>query len=488
MADDNMEIQEITMIPADAIWQHPDNPRKDLGDLTESIRKKGIMQNLTVIPGHYMTDEEWKELAAEYKKNPTEELRNKMNTIHMGKFLTDGYTLIIGHRRFAAGKQAGVTEFPCRIVKDMDKREQIGTMLEENMQRNDLTILEQANGFQLMLDLGVTEEQISEKTGFSRTTVRHRLNIAKLNQTELKKKTDADGEFQLTLTDLYELEKIKDIKARNKVLKEATSSRDLVWRAKRAVEVETRARNLRGYKELFKKAGIKQAPKGTENERYSGKWESLQEWDLEKEPPKTLKKFKEDNLQYVVYFGTTVAVIVPAKKKEKKLSEYEIREKERQKARKSLKQKSNEMYADAIKFIKGVISGDIEPLKEDVGLYKELLTALIDGNVSFIESNLANVFTGYGLYELQHDHPEKWQEFKQWKESLSPLQRALAYMSDVKYTELYGYNGEYREEPAKKVKAVFGFLAKYGFSVTEEEEKLLDGTSELYVKEDKACS
>ena len=39
-------------------------------------------------------------------------------------------------------------------------------MLEENMQRNDLTIWEQANGFQMMLDLGETEESIAEKTGF----------------------------------------------------------------------------------------------------------------------------------------------------------------------------------------------------------------------------------------------------------------------------------------------------------------------------------
>ena len=55
------------------------------------------------------------------------------------------------------------------------------------MQRSDLTIYEQAQGFQLMLDLGDTEEQIAEKTGFSKTTIRRRLNIAKLNQDELKR-------------------------------------------------------------------------------------------------------------------------------------------------------------------------------------------------------------------------------------------------------------------------------------------------------------
>src|SRR5699024_8991558 len=98
----------------------------------------------------------------------------------------------------------------------------------ENMQRNDLSVCEQAQGFQLMLDLGETEETISEKTGFSRTTVRHRLNIAKLDQ-EILAEREENESFQLSLTDLYELEKVKDIDERNKTLAHASNSRDLKW-------------------------------------------------------------------------------------------------------------------------------------------------------------------------------------------------------------------------------------------------------------------
>ena len=177
----------IVNININQIYPHPENPRKDIGDITElseSIKKNGIMQNLTVIPGHYRTHAEWAALEKAYRVNPTEELRNKMNK----KWYDDGYTLIIGHRRCAAAKAAGLTELPCRVIEGMSRKEQISTMLEENMQRNDLTIYEQAQGFQLMLDLGETEETISQKTGFSRTTVRHRLNLARLNQEELKKK------------------------------------------------------------------------------------------------------------------------------------------------------------------------------------------------------------------------------------------------------------------------------------------------------------
>lgn len=93
-----MEKTEIVKIPADQIYMHPDNPRKSLGDISElsaSIKKNGIMQNLTVIEGHWDNDKNWH---------------------------TDGFTLLIGHRRFAAGKQAGVTDFPCKIIGETDKK------------------------------------------------------------------------------------------------------------------------------------------------------------------------------------------------------------------------------------------------------------------------------------------------------------------------------------------------------------------------------
>lgn len=56
-----MENEELTMLPVSAIYPHPDNPRKDVGDVTEladSIKKRGILQNLTVMPGHWLTMDE----------------------------------------------------------------------------------------------------------------------------------------------------------------------------------------------------------------------------------------------------------------------------------------------------------------------------------------------------------------------------------------------------------------------------------------------
>ena len=452
-----MDDKGIVSIAVENIYQHPDNPRKDLGDLSElsdSIKKKGVMQNLTVIPGHWDEKLEWHE---------------------------EGYTLIIGHRRCAAAKMAGLKELPCRIVDDMSKKDQVSTMLEENMQRNDLTIWEQANGFQMMLDLGDTEAQIAEKTGFSKTTIRHRLNIAKLNPKELQKK-EKDENFQLTLKDLYELEKIEDVKTRDKVLKAATDSRDLVWKAKQAVTEETKARNKKLFAKLFKKAGIKKAPDGAENERYSGKWDILQSWQLDKEEaPKSLKKFKEGAL-WVVFWGSEIAVIAPAKKQKKGLSEYEIKEKEKAKAKKELKQRHKTLYAEIDRFLMGIITKEISPLKEDVELYKALTLASIKGNVDYYRGDLANFYSGKGLYELEKDDPEEYKEFLEWEKNLSPLHLAIAHMTSIKKCEMYNYNVEYHQDSAGKVKAIVDFLARYGFSVSDEEKQMLDGTHELYRK------
>ena len=96
----------------------------------------------------------------------------------------------------------------------MDKKTQVATMLLENIQRNDLTVYEQAQGFQMMLNLGETVSDISEKTGFSETTVRRRTKLLELDQEEFKKSTERGA----TLMDYAKLEKIKDINLRNEVL------------------------------------------------------------------------------------------------------------------------------------------------------------------------------------------------------------------------------------------------------------------------------
>ncbi|MCM1439181.1 MAG: ParB/RepB/Spo0J family partition protein [Roseburia sp.] len=176
-------MENIINITMGQLYPHPDNPRKDLGDLTEladSIKANGIFQNLTVSP----------------------------------RADGEGYTIIIGHRRHAAAMLAGLTELPCAVVA-MTPAEQVKTMLMENMQRADLTVYEQAQGFQMMLDLGGTISSVAADTGFSETTIRRRVKLLELDPKEFKK-SEARG---VTLFDYMELDKVDDPKEKNKLLK-----------------------------------------------------------------------------------------------------------------------------------------------------------------------------------------------------------------------------------------------------------------------------
>lgn len=173
----------LIMLPVESLKPHPENPRKDLGDLselTESIKAQGVLQNLTVVPDK------------------------------------DGvYKIIIGHRRFAAAKAAGLEELPC-VIADMNEKEQLATMLMENMQRADLTVYEQAKAFQqLSLDLGMPIKEISRKSGFSETTIRKRTKLAKLDESEFKAACDRGA----TLFDFEALDKIKDPNLKKRCLK-----------------------------------------------------------------------------------------------------------------------------------------------------------------------------------------------------------------------------------------------------------------------------
>lgn len=175
---------KLQMIPVDKLHPHPDNPRKVIGDvseLAESIKANGILQNLTVVPNN----DNW-----------------------------DDFTVIIGHRRLAAAKQAGLTELPCAVV-EMTEKEQLSTMLTENMQRSDLTVYEEAKGCQLLLDLGDTVAEVAEKKGFSETKIRRRVKLCELDE-------EAFRESQLrqpTLQDYERLNQIKNIDVRNGLLK-----------------------------------------------------------------------------------------------------------------------------------------------------------------------------------------------------------------------------------------------------------------------------
>ena len=156
MKHDNHFVDEISRrtktsvirnIPITRILPNPQQPRKDLGDLSElvdSIKEKGIIEPIIVKPKD-------------------------------GKF-----EIIAGERRYTASKIAGLKEIPC-IEYDVAENEALELSLIENMQRKDLTVLEQANTIRDFEEIyGYTHEEIAKKIGKSRVTVTELIRIGNL--------------------------------------------------------------------------------------------------------------------------------------------------------------------------------------------------------------------------------------------------------------------------------------------------------------------
>lgn len=462
-----MENSGIVSIKVENLYPHPDNPRKNIGDvseLAESARKNGIMQNLTVIP--------LSALDTEPEEQPEAESVSLLSDFHV----------LIGHRRLAAAKEAGLTEVPCKIISKISRKEQVGIMLEENMQREDLTIYEQAQGFQMMLDLGETEESIAEKTGFSKTTIRRRLNIAKLDQNVLKEKQNDDS-FQLSLKDLYELEKVKDVNTRNKILSEANSSRDIVWKAQNAVAEAKRNETASKIIEMLKEKDIKKAPEKASNEMYTGKWDTVKSFSLDDEVPEELKyrAKKTDELFYLVHYRE-IKIIKKAEKKKETAEEKARKEKEKNK--KQLKAIIKEMDARRKEFIQNIVHKKIAPIKETDEVQRELWSAMIALGTSLYESGIRSFITGKEDYKCTQEERDAAKaaiaEYGMTEQMLIVLNQAMNNNSEV-----FDWCGRFDTTKAEKMMRGYRILERYGWSFEDEENRVMDGSHELYEPEEK---
>ena len=312
----------ITNVEVTKLLQHPDNPRKNIGDVTElaeSIKARGILQNLTVVPAE-----------------------NGM------------YTVIIGHRRLAAAKQAGLTEVPCAVV-DMDYKTQLSTMLLENMQRSDLTVYEQAQGMQMMFNLGVPVAEIVEKTGFAETTVRKRLKIATLPTEQMQQAVERGGKLE----DYVQIADIKDEGERRELLK-VVGTRDFDFSLSRAKKRQIEAEKTPLVKAELKSIGAK----AVKNQIYSTAYERVEQCAITDWKEGTFKKPKnKEELFWEISYGTAYLmrkkVKVPKKKEEKSECEQRI-----DSANRELKRLTETAYECRVNFVKNFTA--VEKHKETI--------------------------------------------------------------------------------------------------------------------------
>lgn len=92
-----------------------------------------------------------------------------------------GYEIVAGERRWRAARLIGIKELPC-IVKDLTDEENMLLAIIENMQREDLNPIEEAEGISQMMDTyGLTQEEVSKSLGKSRPYITNSLRLLKLN-------------------------------------------------------------------------------------------------------------------------------------------------------------------------------------------------------------------------------------------------------------------------------------------------------------------
>lgn len=138
-------------LPINKIRPNKGQPRKtfkaeDLAELTDSIKQNGILQPLLV------------------------------------RRQADHYEIVAGERRYQAAKAAGLEEVPV-IIREISDEDVFKLALIENLQRSDLTPLEEAQGYrQLIKDKGLTQEELAQALSKSRSTITNTLRLLDLPQ------------------------------------------------------------------------------------------------------------------------------------------------------------------------------------------------------------------------------------------------------------------------------------------------------------------
>lgn len=194
-------------LPVDKILPNPSQPRKQMDEstlleLSQSIKKDGVLQPILV------------------------------------QIREDGFELIAGERRLRAARLAGLTVIPARVFDGVDKQQQAILALVENLQREDLSPLEEAQGYVELRDrFGLSQEALADAVGKDRSTVANTMRILSLPEKVKaaiagKKLTAGHGRALLRAVDRTRIEEI------------ATRAIDEGWSVRR-VEQEVAGKAIR---------------------------------------------------------------------------------------------------------------------------------------------------------------------------------------------------------------------------------------------------
>lgn len=149
-----------------------------------------------------------------------------------------GYQIVAGERRWRAARMAGLSEVPA-VVREMSDHEVMELALIENLQREDLTPLEEANGYQTLLDkYGMTQEEVAKTVGKSRPAVANALRLLHLPEgiREMVERGELSAGHARTL--LAFPDEASMLEAAKKAVEQGLSVRELERMAKKAAEAQ----------------------------------------------------------------------------------------------------------------------------------------------------------------------------------------------------------------------------------------------------------
>lgn len=429
----------LTTIAIEKLHPHPDNPRKVLGDideLAESIKASGILQNLTVVP----MNDDWTE-----------------------------FTVIIGHRRLAAAKQSGLTELPCAVV-EMTEKEQLSTMLTENMQRSDLTVYEEAKGCQLLLDLGDTVAEVAEKTGFSESKIRRRVKLCELDEEAFKESQIR----QPTLQDYDRLNQIKDIEVRNELLKSIGTNNfdNLLYSAVQKQEADEEKEKI---EKLCLEHGMIKAQKYREipdNYEYTGIFAL-----------KNLigKDFADGRKRYFYFaYGSNVYIYAEALEKQEKNNAEEEKRKLEEQRWDELEEQAEEIDERCEALRRGFM---LDTNFNDNNKKQELVKFI----VAQVATGVINKAHRFGeVVENQDDENTDSYINEHWSDNSGRMLMAVAYaLCQRTYEKLSFIYVDYNSKTISRknspdLNKFYALLCKLGYVMSDEEIQLRDGTHPIF--------
>ena len=349
-------------------------------------------------------------------------------------------------------------------------------MLVENMQRSDLTVYEQAQGFQMMLDLGDSVEQIAEKSGFSKATVRRRLKMAELDSDTLKEVSSR----QLSLSDFDKLAQVESLKTRNKLLKDI-GTYNFDGAVSRAIREEHRKKVLPEAKKQIKDLGLKLIP---DSDRYSSKYESVKCINLDNWEPES--GFRLGNTDGILYYIDNWGSLSFYRKRKRAASEKKSQaqieeEKAIADAHAAIKEEEEIAFDLRQKFIQ-----NLTVTQKNIGLILRGAAIGIIAAATLYKSPDRNV-----LIKMMGVDPDgKWDETRDRAVSAATSLTNNDLAPEIIYAQFQdskknGYHSSYLAEWPKHEKnlmldALYAWLELMGYEMSDDEKCLQNGTHRLF--------